>query len=120
MTYMSSDGHEAPTSLMRIAYLDCFSGMSGDMFLGALMDAGVPVRLLEETVAAMNIEARIEVTRVIRSGISRCQSGCIHSRKRKGSARANSIWHSILIRMNTNINMGTDTHGQEHGHLFSW
>ena len=27
---------------MRIAYLDCFSGMSGDMFLGALMDAGVP------------------------------------------------------------------------------
>ena len=55
---------------MRIAYLDCFSGMSGDMFLGALVDAGVPVRLLEETVAAMNIEARIESTRVMRSGIS--------------------------------------------------
>jgi hypothetical protein len=58
------------TILMRIAYLDCFSGMSGDMFLGALVDAGVPARLLEETVAAMNIEARIEVTRVMRSGIS--------------------------------------------------
>ena len=31
---------------MRIAYLDCFSGMSGDMFLGALIDAGVPAKLL--------------------------------------------------------------------------
>ena len=29
---------------MRIAYLECFSGMSGDMFLGALVDAGVPPR----------------------------------------------------------------------------
>ena len=40
------------------------------MFLGALVDAGVPVRLLEETVVVMKIEARIEVTRVMRSGIS--------------------------------------------------
>jgi uncharacterized protein (TIGR00299 family) protein len=55
---------------MSIAYLDCFSGMSGDMFLGALVDAGVPIRLLEETVAALNIDARLEVTRVTRSGIS--------------------------------------------------
>ena len=55
---------------MRIAYLDCFSGMSGDMFLGALVDAGVPVRLLEETVAALNVGARLEISRVQRSGIS--------------------------------------------------
>src|SRR2546425_2578367 len=55
---------------MRIAYLDCFSGMSGDMFLGALVDAGVPVRLLEETVAALNVGARLEISRVERSGIS--------------------------------------------------
>ncbi|MFZ0772352.1 MAG: nickel pincer cofactor biosynthesis protein LarC [Candidatus Sulfotelmatobacter sp.] len=55
---------------MRIAYLECFSGMSGDMFLGALVDAGVPLRLLEETVAALGIGARLEVSRVVRSGIS--------------------------------------------------
>jgi hypothetical protein len=55
---------------MRIAYLDCFSGMSGDMFLGALVDAGVPARLFEETVAALNIDARLEISRVNRSGIS--------------------------------------------------
>lgn len=55
---------------MRIAYLDCFSGMSGDMFLGALVDAGLPLRLLEETVAALKVGARLEVSRVERSGIS--------------------------------------------------
>ena len=55
---------------MRIAYLDCFSGIGGDMFLGALVDAGVPVALFEETVAALNIPARLEVSRVNRSGIS--------------------------------------------------
>jgi len=55
---------------MRIAYLECFSGMSGDMFLGALIDAGVPPRVLEETVAALNVGARLEISRVVRSGIS--------------------------------------------------
>ena len=49
---------------MRIAYLDCFSGMSGDMFLGALVDAGVPAKLFEDTVAALNIGARLEISRV--------------------------------------------------------
>jgi pyridinium-3,5-bisthiocarboxylic acid mononucleotide nickel chelatase len=55
---------------MRIAYLECFSGISGDMFLGALVDAGVSAHLLEETVAALNIGARLEISRVTRSGIS--------------------------------------------------
>ena len=55
---------------MRIAYLDCFSGMSGDMFLGALLDAGVSPELLERTVAALNLGARLEISRVNRSGIT--------------------------------------------------
>ncbi len=55
---------------MRIAYLDCFSGISGDMFLGALIDAGVSPKLFEKTVAALNIGATLEISRVDRSGIS--------------------------------------------------
>jgi uncharacterized protein (TIGR00299 family) protein len=55
---------------MRIAYLDCFSGISGDMFLGALVDAGVPAKVFEDTVAALNIGARLEISRVNRSGIT--------------------------------------------------
>jgi len=55
---------------MRIAYLECFSGMSGDMFLGALVDAGIPASLLEKTAAALDVGARLEISRVVRSGIS--------------------------------------------------
>lgn len=55
---------------MRIAYLECFSGVSGDMFLGALVDAGVSPQLLQETVGALGVGAKLEVSRVVRSGIS--------------------------------------------------
>ena len=54
---------------MRTAYLDCFSGISGDMFLGALVDAGVPAKLLEETVAALDLGARLAISGVERGGI---------------------------------------------------
>jgi uncharacterized protein (TIGR00299 family) protein len=55
---------------MRIAYLECFSGISGDMFLGALVDAGVSPGLLEKTVEALGVGAKLEISKVMRSGIS--------------------------------------------------
>jgi pyridinium-3,5-bisthiocarboxylic acid mononucleotide nickel chelatase len=55
---------------MRIAYLECFSGISGDMFLGALLDAGVPPEVFTRTVEALGVDARLEISRVDRGGIS--------------------------------------------------
>jgi pyridinium-3,5-bisthiocarboxylic acid mononucleotide nickel chelatase len=55
---------------MRIAYLNCFSGISGDMFLGALVDAGVSQGLLRQTVHALNFGAELEITRTLRNGIA--------------------------------------------------
>ena len=55
---------------MRIAYLECFSGISGDMFLGALVDAGVPFSLLESTATALNVGARLESRKVMRGGLT--------------------------------------------------
>jgi len=40
---------------MRIAYFDCFSGISGDMTLGALLDLGFPESSLREGLAALPV-----------------------------------------------------------------
>jgi uncharacterized protein (TIGR00299 family) protein len=52
---------------MRIAYFDCFSGISGDMALGALLDAGAPADKLQEVWNSLPLRGwsyRIEKTTV--------------------------------------------------------
>ena len=39
-----------------LAYFDCFSGISGDMTLGALVDLGVPVEWLKDQLSRMPLE----------------------------------------------------------------
>lgn len=55
---------------MRIGYLECFSGISGDMLLGALVDAGLPFACLERTAAALHVDARLAVRKVSRGGLA--------------------------------------------------
>ncbi|MGH7363125.1 MAG: nickel pincer cofactor biosynthesis protein LarC [Candidatus Methylomirabilales bacterium] len=56
---------------MRIAYFDCFSGVAGDMILGALVDAGVPLTVLKEAVAALGLPGlEVEARKVMRGGFA--------------------------------------------------
>jgi uncharacterized protein (TIGR00299 family) protein len=60
---------------MRIAYLDCFSGVSGDMLLGALIDAGAAVEALRMELERLPLEGwALEECRVLRGGIAATQA----------------------------------------------
>ncbi|SDZ79651.1 hypothetical protein SAMN05660420_00353 [Desulfuromusa kysingii] len=64
---------------MKTLYLDCFSGISGDMFLGLLLDLGVEQQALEQELAKLPISGyKLDVGREQRHGIEgiRLQVGC--------------------------------------------
>jgi len=54
---------------MTTGTIECFSGISGDMLLGALIDVGVPLELLQNAAAALGIGAELRIRSVTRSCI---------------------------------------------------
>jgi pyridinium-3,5-bisthiocarboxylic acid mononucleotide nickel chelatase len=56
---------------VKILYFDCFNGASGDMVLGALLDAGLPLEELRRALGSLAIEgASVSSTKVLRAGVS--------------------------------------------------
>ena len=57
--------------MSRILYFDCFSGISGDMVLGALVDAGLPIDELRRALGSLALPGcEIEARKVLRAGVS--------------------------------------------------
>lgn len=87
------------------------------MFLGALLDAGVPLDLFQRTVEALGIDARLDVSRVQRSGISALKVDVISAGEkdlpreefweRENQAETHQRWRE---------HAHDHAHGHEHGH----
>jgi uncharacterized protein (TIGR00299 family) protein len=57
--------------MSRLLYFDCFSGISGDMVLGALLDAGLPLQDLRRALGSLAVSAyEVEAEKVLRAGVS--------------------------------------------------
>jgi uncharacterized protein (TIGR00299 family) protein len=56
--------------MARVMYFDCFSGAAGDMLLGALLDAGLPLDALRGALGELGIGHDVHATRVLRAGMS--------------------------------------------------
>ena len=57
--------------MTRIIYFDCFSGASGDMIIGALLDAGLDFEALKKSLAGLNFHGyQLTAEKVLRSSIT--------------------------------------------------
>ena len=73
-------------------HLDVFSGIAGNMFMGALLDAGLSRRELEQDLAGLGLDHKLKVTRVKRGALAGRYVDVVvphhtHSRKRTNKAR---------------------------------
>ncbi|MGO8820087.1 MAG: nickel pincer cofactor biosynthesis protein LarC [Desulfomonilaceae bacterium] len=59
---------------MKVAYFDCFSGASGDMIIGSLLDAGLPLELLRSELSKLSLaHYEIGVRKAIKRGLAGSQ-----------------------------------------------
>ena len=57
--------------MSRVLYFDCFSGISGDMALGAMLDAGLPLDDLKRALGTLGLgDVHVHAGRVLRAGVS--------------------------------------------------
>ena len=65
---------------MRIAYIDCVGGASGDMLLGALVDAGASEDVVRSIPAALQLpDCAVNFERVMRGALSALQADGDHA-----------------------------------------
>src|SRR5260370_17351035 len=105
-------GERRQKEFMRGAYLDCFSGVSGDMMLGALLHAGVDLDLFRQTIAALGVDAQIKIETVNRSGIS-------STRVRVLTAEGGQADVHVVLDEHPHSHAHTDdahTHSHSHSH----
>jgi pyridinium-3,5-bisthiocarboxylic acid mononucleotide nickel chelatase len=82
-----------------IVYIDAFSGISGDMFLGALIAAGLDTAIVKDEIDRLDIGAELSVGRVKRNGIEAVSVSVASGRKDETEREYGAIRQLIESRV---------------------
>ena len=97
---------------MKTLYYDCFAGISGDMNLGALVDAGADPAELERRLRTIGIGGwRLEFSRESRLGVSGTRARVVLDSEGGGEARLEEGGHG-----HCHSRAGGHSCGGEHSH----
>jgi len=97
---------------MRIVYLDCFAGISGDMFLGALIDGGLAPQVLHDATDALNLGATLKIEKADRSGIHSTKVHVLEEGKLAEAAHS----HGKEAHSHSHTHAHDDKHHHDHKH----
>jgi uncharacterized protein (TIGR00299 family) protein len=107
------DGGWRKGFVSKLLYFDCFSGASGDMVLGALLDAGLPLAALREALGSLAIEGyELTATRTLRAGVSATKFGVVE----KGHGHAHHDEHDDGHAHERRERHGHHERHEPHGH----
>lgn len=98
----------------QILYLECYSGISGDMTVAALLDLGADEAVLRQVLDSLPVQGfRIEINRVMKSGIDACDFNVI--------LEGNDNHDHDMEYLYGHLHHGehTDSHTHEHQHTHS-
>lgn len=110
---------------MRVLYFDCFSGISGDMTLGALLDLGLDSKAFLQELDKLKVDGySIEIKKVVKNGITGTDVNvilhdkCEEHRHENGDGHTHDHHHDHEHR-HQNDNEQAHGHSSEHNHLHS-
>ena len=117
-----STGWQRGTTMSKTLYLECYSGISGDMTVAALLDLGADREVLKESLKSLPVGGfRTEITRVKKSGLDACDFSVIleqdnHDHDMEylhGSEKSYTGHHEYSHEVNHEHHHG-HTHSHEH------
>jgi len=103
---------------MKTLYLDCFSGISGDMFIGALIDAGADPIYLREELSKLQIEAEYELKwgKIVKNGITCTKFDVLLQSESNISSHGEK---SALLHEHSHTDKHEHAHTHDHSHEHS-